>query len=197
VGVVVVWAAWLGIRGWMAKGELDDVAALQPRLSRRSPRVTPCAQCRRDRRRTARASRRRVDDRPDLASHRAVPVVGANTAAVRIVAESVRDMAAAAQPVLRQRRSRTTAGRLDLSAVSAAAQPLDEFAAVFSRVDESLTGMSTDDLVEPVATATARIRGGRRGRADGGGGSLCGADHAGDAGSARGSNDPGDGAELG
>lgn len=160
VGVVVLGAAWLGIRGWMAKGELDDVAALQPRLSSAiaagdagalSAVVTDAEQ-------HARYAAELTTD-PLWRATEAVPVVGANTAAVRIVAESIRDMASAAQPVLRAAAQPDNGqGVLDLSAVSAAAQPLDEFAAVFSRVDESLTGMSTDDLVEPVETATARIR---------------------------------------
>ena len=97
VGVVVVGAAWLGIRGWMAKGDLDDVAALQPRLSSAiaagdagalSAVVTDAEQHAR------RAAELTTD--PIWRATEAVPVVGANTAAVRIVAESIRDMAAAA-----------------------------------------------------------------------------------------------------
>jgi hypothetical protein len=148
----------------MAKGELDDVAALQPRLSSAiaagdagalSAVVTDAEQHAR------RAAELTTD--PIWRATEAVP----SSAPTPPRCGSSRRASATWPPLpnrccTRRRRAQRQGG-LDLSAVSAAAQPLDEFAAVFSRVDESLTGMSTDDLVEPVATATARPRGGRRG----------------------------------
>lgn len=160
VGVMVLAAAWLGIRGWMAKGELDDLAALQPRLTSAiaAGDAGVLAAVVTDAEQHARRAAELTSD-PVWRTTESVPVVGANTAAVRIVAESVRDMAAAALPVLSAAmQAHDGQGALDLSAVSAAADPLKEFAAVFSRVDASLGAVSTDDLIEPVGAATERIR---------------------------------------
>lgn len=160
VGVVVLGLAWLGIRGWMAKGELDDVAALQPRLSSAMAAgdIEALGAVVADAEQHARRAAELTTD-PIWRATEAVPIIGANTAAVRIVAESVRDLAVAAQPVLHvSTPSRSGEGRFDLTAVSAAAQPVDDFAAVFSRVDGSLGGMSTAGLVGPVEAATARLR---------------------------------------
>lgn len=161
VAAVLLCAGWLGIRGWMAKGELDDVAALQPRLSAAlaSGDVGAIGDLVADAQRHAGRAADLTSD-PLWRATEAIPGVGANTAAARIMAANVRDIAAAARPVLHAAAPEASAGDgLDLSAMAAAAAPLDDFAVALSRADAELTGIPAENLLGPLRTATERVRG--------------------------------------
>jgi len=88
-----------------------------------------------------------------------VPGAGANTAAIRVLSESVRDIAAAAQPVLGAVAGSGDAGHgLDLSAIADLASPLSSLTDAVVRADGSLTALPVDHLVGPVRDAVLRVR---------------------------------------
>ena len=160
LGALVGVGAWLGIRGGMAKNELEDLAGLETRLTAAISDGD------------AAALRSVVDDARTRAAHAAeltsdplwratevLPVVGGNTAAVRVVAESLRDIAAAAAEVLAVATpSAEQAGAVDLSVVTAVAAPMDQLAAVVARTHGALRAIDAADLVAPLGAATSKLQ---------------------------------------
>jgi len=160
VGLIVLVGAWLGIRGWMAKGELESVAALQPRLTAAIADGDAAALLAITDDVAAHAGNAAgLTSDPLWRATEAVPGVGANTAAVRVLSESVRDIAVAAHPVLDAVvGSGDAAHGLDLSALAKLSAPLSSLAEAVVHADGSLSTIPADQLVGPVRDATVRVR---------------------------------------
>ncbi len=158
VGLLLAVAGWLGIRGWMAKNELEEVVALQPRLSAAVAAgdlaaLTPVVDAAREH--ASRAAALTSD--PLWRATEAIPGVGANTAAVRMLADTVRDVAAATGDVLVAAQPTGGAdGTIDLSGVAAVSARLDALAQRVAAADSALTALPRDQLVGPLRDAADR-----------------------------------------
>ncbi len=88
-----------------------------------------------------------------------IPGAGANTAAVRVLATSIREISAAAEPALRAATEAPQGdSALDLSRIEAVAGPLGELAETMARADADVSALSTDGVIGPLRSATERIR---------------------------------------
>ena len=113
-------AAWLGVRGWLAEGELEQLQAIKPALSQAiSAHDTGALSAALDDAHDHAARAADLTGDPLWRATEGLPVVGANTAAVRVAAESLRDVSGAALPLADELTNvggdAGTAGGIDLS----------------------------------------------------------------------------------
>lgn len=157
---VLVVAGWLAIRGGMAASQLQAAARLEPELSSAvasgdlaalSSVTTQLHD------HAARAADLTSD--PIWRATEAIPAVGANTAAVRVLATSVRDISAAAEPALAAAtRPAESDSAADLSRIRGVAGPLGDLADTVARAEGDVRLLPTDSLIGPLRSATERIR---------------------------------------
>lgn len=153
---VVAAAAWIGVRGLLAKDELESAQALAASVQRSaaeldfadSDQVVQLA-----------AHARRAADLtadPIWRAAEAIPYVGENLAAVRVVsAEFESTVTEALDPLLSAARvvsagGRSADGAIDVEALSRLQEPISRAAAVLERGAQHLDGIDRSALLEPV-----------------------------------------------
>lgn len=159
---VLALGAWLGIRGWQAKGELESLQALAAPLSDAvvAGDVDAIADVVTDAHgHAARAAELTTD--PVWRAAELIPGVGPNAAAVRVVSETARDVTDAAGDVLAVLRSsggRARSSGVDLAQLAALEAPLARVASAVTKGTTQLGAIPTDGLIAPVGSAVTRLR---------------------------------------
>jgi hypothetical protein len=164
--LVLALGAWIGVRGWLAKGHLERAAVLVPRLEQqaRDGRAVP-ADLRRLQRETEAARRLTGDALWTGAGH--LPWVGDDLAAVGAAARAVDTVADHAVPPLLQvagtldpEALRPRDGRVDLAPLRAAQGPLRQAGTALATAGSTLAPyVRSDDvtLLGPVERELTRL----------------------------------------
>jgi hypothetical protein len=166
--VAVALAGWVGVRGWAAKGHLEEASALVPQLEQQARQGTPSrADLARLQDETEAA--RRVTADPIWSGAMHVPWVGDDLSAVRAAALAVDTVADRAVPPLLQvadtldpEALRPKDGRIDLAPLRAAQAPLREAVGALSDARSGLApyvgdGAEAGSLLGPVDRAITRL----------------------------------------
>lgn len=161
VGIVVlVAAAWVVTRGLLAKSELERVGALavsfeQAIGDRDLDAVLATGQS------IGEAASHAADltSDPLWRATEIVPLLGANTAAVRITSTEVASMSASVIDVLRvaARQSESGAAGVDVHLISEARLPLEHAATTFTDAAEALGALRDEPLIGPLADGVDRV----------------------------------------
>lgn len=162
VGVVAVLligvAVWIGVRGWLAKGELEqietlkdsfstavrdgDAQALESSVSTANSRAATAASLTSD---------------PVWRMSEALPFWGANAAALRVAAESVRDVTGAAQPLFDRAAAASSSSGLDISLVGEFADPLAATSRAVETARANLSALDSGALLPPLRDAVVDL----------------------------------------
>lgn len=159
VVAVFVVVVWLAIRGWMAASELQATAGLESELTAAvtSGDVGAVASVTtKVHTHAARAAELTSD--PIWRATEAIPTVGANTAAVRVLATSLRDLSAAVEPVLAATHPAESDPADALSTIQAVAGPLGDLADAVAQAEDDVRAIPADSLIGPLRSATERVR---------------------------------------
>lgn len=157
VGLLLIAASWVVVRGVQAKAELDALAPLVAPLQQAAADgdLVALAALTADAREHSAAAAALTGD-PIWRVAEVTPWAGPNLAAVRIVSTSVDEMLAGALPLLELADASTTAdGSWDLDALSEAGEPLDTAATAFATARSQLGGIDPSQLIRPVAEGVA------------------------------------------
>ena len=160
---VLAAAGWLVVRGALAKTELEAILplvsqaqqALEERDIERLDRVAEDA--------AEHAARARdLTSDPVWRSLEVLPAVGANAAAVRVIATSVASVAEATRPalaVLAEPPVKEDGSILDLGQIEALRPPLEDAAAAFSDAHAQISDLNPGQLMEPLSGAARDLGG--------------------------------------
>lgn len=153
-------AAWIGVRGWLAKGELEQVAAQKSALTEAIAAEDADAMSRAVARVHAHADRAaELTSDPLWHAMEGLPFVGPNAAAVRVTSESLRDVAAAAGPLVAALQGEGAApGGLDLSLLGGLHAPTAAVAAAVATADQRLAAIDVDALIAPLRHGVGDLR---------------------------------------
>lgn len=153
-------AGWVIGRGFLAKGELESLAASAGRLEDAVQERDIAAVEATVREIAAHAGTAAgLTSDPLWRATEVLPGIGANTAAVRIVSAHARDLAEDALPVLELLRAHgdeADAG-LDLAVLVDARAPLATLASSFTAADAELSAIRVDELLAPVANGVGTL----------------------------------------
>lgn len=157
LAALVAMAAWLGVRGWLAKGELEQLQAIKPALSQAiSAHDTGALSAALDDAHAHAARAADLTGDPLWRATEGLPVVGANTAAVRVAAESLRDVSGAALPLAGELTNvggdADAAGGIDLSGLGRLAAPLRAAADAAADAQTRLGALDTGALLAPLCS---------------------------------------------
>jgi hypothetical protein len=166
--VVVALVAWIGVRGWLAKGHLEDAAALVPRIEQQARAGHPSATDLKQLQQETSAARGLTSDAIwSGAMH--LPGVGDDLAAVRASAVAASTVAKDAVPPLLQVAHtldpavlRPKNGRIQLEPLVQARSPLRAADAALTRARSVLApfvgdGQQAGSLLRPVDDAVTRL----------------------------------------
>ncbi|GIG87306.1 DUF4012 domain-containing protein [Plantactinospora endophytica] len=160
--LLAVAGGWLGLRGWQARGHLENAASLARELSQQvldgqtgqARRTLEALQ------QQTGAARSRTGDIGWRAAGSA-PYAGRSMVAVRELAAGVDELARRAFPALVELNPQSllpTSGRLDLAALRGATPSLVEADTVVREVRDRIVGLPTSGLAPAVRDAVARFR---------------------------------------
>lgn len=164
VVAVLAVVAWVGVRGWMAKNELDAAAELTGPLRQAvADRDVAAAAAAIDEVGAHARRAAHLTGDPVWRLSEAIPAIGANLAAVRVVAAQsdavVRDaigpLVAAGETF--SSGARTADGAIDLEAVASLQEPLARARAVVDGAARQLGAIEPDDLIGPVREGTEQL----------------------------------------
>jgi hypothetical protein len=161
-------AAWVGVRGWLAKGHLERAASLVPQLEQQALRGTPDSRHLRALQRETGAARDLTGD-PVWSAAQHVPWLGDDAAAVRAAARTVDTVATGVVPplltiatTLDPETLRPRDGRIDLRALVEARQLLRQVDGALGQARSTLApyvgqGARAGSLAPPVEQAVTRL----------------------------------------
>ena len=154
-------AVWIGVRGWLAKGELEHVEALKDSFS--TAVRDGDAQALGSSVSTANthaATAASLASDPLWRMSEALPFWGANAAALRVAAESVRDVTGAAQPLFDRAAAVTASSSngLDISLVGELADPLAATSRAVDAANTNLSALDSGALLPPLRDAVVDLR---------------------------------------
>jgi hypothetical protein len=161
-------AAWVGVRGWLAKGHLESAASLVPRLEQQALRGTPDRGDLRALQRETGAARDLTGD-PLWSAVQHVPWLGDDVAAVRAAARAVDTVATGVVPplltiatTLDPETLRPRDGRIDLRALAEARQLLRQADGALGRARSTLApyvgrGARAGSLTRAVEEAVTQL----------------------------------------
>lgn len=162
VAIVVIAAAWVGVRALMAKAELDAIVPLVDDVKsaasdRDLNRIDTLASELADHGERATA----LSSDPVWRTAEAVPWLGPNLAAVRIASAQLDQMSRkVVQPLVKvaqQEQKGLSGGSLDIAGISAAVKPLAVAASTTHRAARDLAAIDTDALIAPLASGIHRL----------------------------------------
>jgi len=168
--VVVLVATWVGVRGWLAKGHLENAAALVPRLEQQAREGHASPEDLRTLQRETRKARDLTGD-PVWGGATHLPWVGDDLSAVRAAARAVDTVATrAVPPLLRVADTldpaalRPKNGRIQLAPLERAQVPLHQADQALRQARSTLApyvgeGADAGSLLGPVEDAVARLGG--------------------------------------
>lgn len=153
-------AAWLGVRAWLAKGELEKVQAERTTLTTAiGTRDMPAAQTALDDVHAHAARAAELTSDPLWRAAEVLPFAGPNAAAVRVSAESVRDLTAAADPLLEAMHAGTgTEPGVDLARIQGLTAPLRQTADATAHAQAELDRIDPGALLPPMREGVTDIR---------------------------------------
>lgn len=159
--VVIGAAAWLGVRGWLAKAELEQIQSAKADLSQAVGAHdvdAVSAALASVHAHAERAADLTVD--PIWRATEGLPLLGANTAAVRVSAESMRDLTASALPLVGMMAADHAASTpgLDLSSLGDLAAPLRTVADAAATAQAQLAAVRLDALLPPLREGVGELQ---------------------------------------
>lgn len=160
LGALLAALAWVGVRGWLAKGELEQVqegrGALSAAIAARDSTALATAVAD-----THAHAVRAAELTSDPLWHAAeiLPLVGANATAARVSAESVRDLSAAATPLVEalQHDADAASPGLDLSLLDTMGAPLRTAADAATDAEARLSALDQAALLPPLRSGVASL----------------------------------------
>ncbi|MET0736244.1 MAG: DUF4012 domain-containing protein [Microbacterium sp.] len=162
LGLIVLAGAWVGIRGLMAKSELEALLPLaEPLKAAAADRDLAAIDELASEVQTHAGRAADLTGDPVWRAAEILPVVGPNLAAVRTLSAELDSMTSAAGPVLdlALEASGGSEDGFDVGLLTSAREPLAAASVAFTDADERLAAIDTDPLVGPVERGVDTIAG--------------------------------------